>query len=123
MGQRGQQQEREGYATTRDRSAPMGQQDDITRQVELDGIVENYESASIEGVEDSDGLVSIQLTSGQTLTLDLGPEASLDELELESGNAIRIVGSSRDVAGQEVIQAEHIYLNGETTPAFSYRQR
>ncbi|MDQ8206359.1 hypothetical protein QEH52_02485 [Coraliomargarita sp. SDUM461003] len=99
-------------------SSYMSSNQNISR---VEGTVDRFYSTSIDGADEDRTLARLRLENGQTITVDLGESRTVAELDLNSGDRVRIQGDLERIEGQRVLKANRIWINGErATKSYSY---
>lgn len=90
----------------------QAQPSDEGRDLLLEGEISEMETLRIEGEEESHRFIKLRLQGGESVTVQLGPEDSLADLDLEKGDHVRIIGSEGRIDGRKVIAARSISVEG-----------
>lgn len=120
-GKSGQQRERRASQSQQARSSGSQQQQD--QQVTIEGEIDRFQSVELEGKSGKQSLVRIKLADGDAATVNLGPNTSLEDLNLEEGDKVRIKGKKEKIQGRSILSAESIRVEGEQIKGQSSRQR
>lgn len=85
--------------------------------VSLEGTVQAFREVSLRRGEDmpqQHSWIKIDLESGYTAIIDLGPEKDLSDLELERGDQIKVWGRHGTIAGENVLIADRVRIGNQT---------
>lgn len=86
------------------------------RTQEVSGKIRNYREVNLGDTErENNLLVRFQMEDGRRIIADLGKDASLDDLEIERDAQVRITGERAISAGQQILVAKKITVDGDTT--------
>lgn len=109
--QRGsQRQESRGQSATEQRRTSMD-------TYELSGRVDGFRTVKLRnhrGTSSEHSLIRVRLENGQEAVVDLGTRKSLEDLELQKGDRIRIQGHRGTIDGRTVLMANQIRVGEET---------
>jgi len=79
----------------------------------VQGKVESFRRISLQGEDERHQLLKVRLRDNSTELVNLGPETTLNELDLMKGDSITIKGQTNYIDGKEVIFAEKIKVDGQ----------
>ena len=87
---------------------------DIPTTVQVRGIVEDSQRFFLYPGGQSKPLLRVRFENGRTALIDLGPETSWFDLEVEEDASVVVHGWPKTIDGRRVIQAKTISVNGDT---------
>lgn len=104
------------------RTAPETRQQQQARRdgsgfVSLEGTVQAFREVNLrrgEGAPQQHSWIKVDLESGYSATIDLGPEKDLSDLELERGDQIKVWGRHGTIAGENVLIANRVRIGNQT---------
>lgn len=79
----------------------------------LEGEIADAKTVRLKGEDKPQTLAKISLKNGQGATVSLGSETSLEKLNLEKGDRIRVEGTRKQIEGRNVLMAETISVEGQ----------
>lgn len=83
---------------------------------EVSGKISDYSEVNLGDSERQDHLfVRFQMEDGRSIIADLGKDASLEDLEISRDARVKITGAQAIAAGQQILVANKITVDGETT--------
>lgn len=82
-------------------------------QLVLEGKIAEKEVVELEGSSDPQTVVKIELQNGKSASVNLGPETSLSDLDLQKGDQISVRGHTEQISGKNIVVAQSIRVEGE----------
>ena len=99
---------------SRGASGQMGQRGN---QVTLSGTIDSIREANLvsrsRGYRSPHYVARLETDSGQTHTVDLGPTTSFQDVDLQTGDDIRVQGRYASIGGRRILMADQVRANGE----------
>jgi hypothetical protein len=86
-----------------------------TTKVQLRGVVEDSHRAFLYPDGQAQPLLRVRLENGWSALVDLGPNTSVADLELKENASIVVYGTPDFWDGQQIIRADMVAVNGDTT--------
>lgn len=87
---------------------------DLSPTAQIRGVVEDYQRLFLYPSGQSKPLLRVRFEDGRTALIDLGPETSWFDLDLEEDATIAVHGWPEMIDRQRVIRAKTISVNGDT---------
>ena len=87
---------------------------DIATTVQVRGIVEDYQRVFLYPGGQSKPLLRVRFENGRTALIDLGPETSWFDVDLEEDVSLVVHGWPETIDRRRVIRAKSISVNGDT---------
>lgn len=84
-------------------------------KVQLRGVVEDSHRAFLYPDGQAQPLLRVRLENGRSALVDLGPNTSVADLELKENASVVIYGTPAFWDGQQIIRADMVAVNGDTT--------
>lgn len=79
-------------------------------KAELRGQLESWTRANLQGQRDAHTLVRLRLENGRSAVVNLGPNVSLQQLDLDQGDRIAVYGSRSTINDRDVLMAEKLRI-------------
>ncbi len=76
--------------------------------IRIAGEVLDTQNVSFQGVDEQHTVAAIELPSGQTALIDLGPTNEVQNLNIQSGQRIAVLGTPVRIDGQRALQAHQV---------------
>jgi hypothetical protein len=81
------------------------------------GKVQSTHEIHLPGLDEGIEIALLQSNQGQPVIVVLGPEESLNEIQLKKGSTISVRGQECNVGNHEVILAQQVTVDGQTVQA------
>lgn len=110
--QRTQSAQRTQSNQERTRSSRRMQSDQQRQPTTLSGRIQNTRQVQITGQRDRHNLVRIQLQSGRSALVNLGPKKTIEDLKVQTGDTVRVTGRRGAINGRPVLMAQSVEVDG-----------
>jgi len=91
-----------------------------SQRMTLDGTLEGFRNVTFD-TRSGDNLVGkLRLENGRAVIVDFGSEYDLADLDLESGDSVRISGQTKRIDGKKILKANTVRINGRQPEQYSY---
>lgn len=87
--------------------------DEESRERQVSGTVRNVKTVSLKNSDNVVVLLSPE--SGERLTVDLGPEEHIEDLDIQSGDRLKATGPMTRIGGKRVLIANSLTVDGDAT--------
>lgn len=110
------EQSGQGSETSRSQlNSPLDQQDRNAEQQTVQGEITGFRHLHPRnGALQTSSFIRLRLQNGREVVVDVGQKSKLDGLNLTSGDQAQVRGDYREIAGQRVLVAHQLQVNGKT---------